>query len=428
MHILFSRRLSARLPRSIAVILASLAVLGSAQAGTIAITNATIYTADKAGVLTNATLIIRDERIIAIGKNVVIPADAQRLDATGKILTPGMFAPSSQFGVVEVAGVTESDDHRNGNSRYSAALDMADAFNPNSVHIPIARIDGITRAMVVPEAKKGGSAISGQGLVVSLGTGPTWLVKGQAAMFVEFGEQGAGLSGNRASAVLALREAFEEVRNAGKNLPDPHKDAVLTQLDIAALRPVLAGKTPLVMSANRASDITAALALAEQYKFKLIISGGAEAWQVASQLARRKVPVIMDPLNRLPRHFESLGSRADNAILLLKAGVSVAFNEDGDSIQSTRNLRQLAGNAVNAGVDPQLALKAITLVPAQLYGLDHDLGSLAVGKLADVVIWNGDPFELQSFPDAVFIAGALMPTSNRQTALRDRYMRILKLK
>lgn len=400
----------------------------SVQAATIAITNATIYTADKAGVITQGILVMRDGKIVALGQNATIPSDATVIDGSGQTLTPGFFAPLSTLGVVEVEGVEESDDHSNGNKRYSAALDMADAFNPNSTRIPIARVDGVTRAMVAPESKKGGSAISGRGMVISLGTSANWLIKPHAAMFAQFGEQGAGLNGNRASAVLALREAFEEVRNAGKKKESSQPEPLLTSLDIAALRPVLAGKIPLVMEANRASDITAAIKLAEQYKFKLIIEGGAEAWVVAAALAKHQVPVILDPESFLPRHFESLGARVENALLLQQAGVSIAFSSGGTASHNTRNLRQLAGNAINAGVDAQIALAAITLNPAKMYGLGEQLGSLAVGKIADVVIWNGDPFELVSYPNAVFINGERMPTTTRQTELRDRYMKQLKLK
>jgi imidazolonepropionase-like amidohydrolase len=399
-----------------------------AQAATVAITNATIYTADTAGVISGGTLLMRDDRIVAVGKNIAIPAGASIIDATGKILTPGFFAPLSGFGVTEVDGVSETNDRGAGHKRYSAALDMADAYNPRSLRIPIARIEGVTRALASPISRKGGSVFSGQGVVVSLGSTERWLVKPQAAMFAQFGEEGAQLSGSRASAVLALREAFEEVRSAGKAMLRPNVESTLTALDVAALKPVLAGLEPLVISANRASDITAALQLADQYKLKLIISGGDEAWLVAAQLAQRKVPVILDPQSVLPAEFESLGARADNARLLMQAGVTVVFSDDKTASYNPRNLRQLAGNAIANGVEPQAALAAVTLNPARLYGVDKQLGSLAAGKLADVVVWDGDPFELASYPSAVFIGGERMSTITRQTELRDRYMQMLKLR
>src|SRR5471032_1262819 len=402
--------------------------LPAAQAGTIAITNATIYTADQAGVINGGTLVMRDDRIVAVGKDVKVPPGATVIDAAGKTLTPGFFAPLSAFGVTEVDGVSETNDRNNGSKRYSAALDMADAYNPRSLRIPIARVEGVTRAMVSPGSQKGGSVIAGQGAVVSLGSIDHWLVKPQAAMFAQFGEEGAQLSGSRATAVLALREAFDEVRAAGKPALRPTLESLLTPLDVAALKPVLAGQVPLVMHANRASDITTAMQLADQYRFKLIIEGGDEAWLVATQLAQHKVPVILDPEQILPVEFESLGARPDNARLLQQAGVLVAFSSDHTAGWGTRNLRQLAGNAIAYGYDTQAALAAVTLNPARIYGVDKQLGSLVAGKLADVVIWDGDPFELSSYPSAVFIGGERMSTTTRQTELRDRYMKVLQLR
>lgn len=411
-----------------AALLGAAGAAASAAAGTIAITNATIYTADTAGVIQGGTLVMQNDRIIAVGKDVKAPAGATIIDGSGKILTPGIFAPLSGFGVTEVDGVSETNDRPSGNKRYSAAMDMADAYNPRSLRIAINRVEGVTRAMVSPEARKGGGLFAGQGAVVSLGSVDNWLVKPQAAMFAPFGEEGAKLSGTRASTMLAFREAFEEVRNAGKPAVRPAVDSTLTALDVAALKPVLAGQQPLVINANRASDITAALKMADQYKLKLVITGGDEAWLVASQLAARKVPVILDPQAILPVEFESLGARLDNAKLLMQAGVTVVFSDDKTASYNPRNLRQLAGIAIGNGVEPQAALAAITLNPAKVYGVDKQLGSLAVGKQADVVLWDGDPFELSSYPAAVYISGERMPATNRQTELRDRYMQVHHLR
>ncbi|MES2321962.1 MAG: amidohydrolase family protein [Pseudomonadota bacterium] len=409
--------------------MAALLLAAPAMAGTIAIVNATIYTADKAGVLTGATLVMRDARIVAVGRNLAVPPGATVIDGTGKMVTPGMFAPLSTLGVTDSEGMTEVNDARSGHKRYSAAIDMADAFNPLSLRIPIARVDGVTRAMLAPVAARGGTSILvGQGAVISLGGGSDWLVKSRAAMFAEFGEHAATLNGTRAGTMLAIREAFEEVRTAGKPNNDPKLDSLLSKLDIAALRPVLAGQVPLVVHANRASDIVAAIKLARQFKLRLVISGAAEGWLVARQLAQANVDVIVDPELQLPEEFESLASRSDNAKLLHEAGVMVTLSSSSTASSNARNLRQLAGIAVNGGLDPQAALAGITLNPARLYGVDKQLGSLAAGKMADVVIWDGDPFELSSYPVAVFIAGERMSDTNRQTALRDKYMRMHKLK
>jgi imidazolonepropionase-like amidohydrolase len=194
------------------------------------------------------------------------------------------------------------------------------------------------------------------------------------------------------------------------------------------MKPVMAGQVPLVVSANRASDILAAIALARQYKLRLVIAGGAEAWLVAPQLAAFKAGVILDPLLQLPEGFDSLSARSDNASLLAAVGVLVAFSSDQTAGFNARNLRQLAGNAVRFGLDPATALAAITLNPARMFGVDARLGSLAAGKLADVVLWDGDPFELSSYPAAVFIGGERMADDTRQSALRDKYMRMHHLK
>lgn len=400
-----------------------------ASAATTAIINATIFTADKAGVITNGTLVIRDRRIVSVGMGTTPPPGATIIDGRGKTLTPGMFAPLSSLGVSEIDGVGETNDSGSGHRRYSASIDMADAFNPLSLRIPIARVDGVTRAMVSPQSRRGGSVILGQGTVVSLGSDTEWVVKHKAAMFAELGEAGASLSGTRATVAQAIREAFEEVRSPKlSKAREPNIDGLLSSADIAALRPVLAGQVPLVVGADRASDITAALKLAREYKLRLVIAGGAEAWLVARQLAEAKVGVILDPQLQLPSSFQSMGARRDNARLLHDAGVTVAFSSDKTASYNARILRQLSGIAVNSGFEPQAALAAITLHPARLYGVDKDLGSLAAGKLADVVMWDGDPFELSSHPEAVFISGERMETSTRQSALRDKYMRMHRLK
>lgn len=175
---------------------------------------------------------------------------------------------------------------------------------------------------------------------------------------------------------------------------------------------------------QRASDIEATLRLARDFKLKLVISGGAEAWMVAGQLAAAHVPVLLNPLENLPNHFESLGSTLENAARLQQAGVLIAF-ATGDT-HNARNVTQAAGNAVANGLPWLDALKALMLNPAQIYGMDKDLGTLEQGKLADVVIWSADPLEVSSSVDQVFIAGRKIPMLSRQTLLRDRYMRAMR--
>ncbi|MBN8714258.1 MAG: amidohydrolase family protein [Xanthomonadales bacterium] len=394
------------------------------HSGTWAITGGTVYTLGAAGKIEHGTVLIKDGRIAAVGTDVAIPADAGRIDATGKVVTPGIFDPESQFGVVEVGAVRETRDGSAGDSRFSAAFDVAEAINPRSVLIPVNRIAGVTRAMVSP-TNGGKRIIAGRGAIIDLGSTEGFIHRDPAAMFATLGESGARqVGGSRAAALLALREALQDARdyadNASAYAKNQRRSYALSMLDLQALGPVLDGKQPLVIEVNRASDIEAALRLAQDFKLKLIVSGGAEAWMVADELAKAKVPVMLNPLEDLPAHFETLGSTLENAARLQKAGVLIAF-ATGDT-HNARNVTQAAGNAVANGLPWLDALKALMLNPARIYGMDQDLGTLEQGKLADVVVWSADPLELSSAADQVFIAGRKIPMVSRQTMLRDRYL------
>ncbi len=395
--------------------------------GTYAITGGTVYTLGAAGKIEHGTVLIKDGRIAAVGADVAIPADAERIDATGKVVTPGIFDPESQFGIVEVGAVKETRDASAGDSRFSAAFDVANAINPRSVLIPVNRIAGVTRAMVSPmDGDK--HIIAGRGAIIDLGSTEGFIHRDPAAMFATLGESGAALAGgSRAAAMLALREALQDARdyadNASAYAKNQRRGYALTRLDLQALGPVLDGKQPLVVEVNRASDIEAAMRLAHDFKLKLIISGGAEAWMVADELAAAHVPVLLNPLEDLPAHFETLGSTLENAARLQKAGVLIAF-ATGDT-HNARNVTQAAGNAVANGLPWLEALKALMLNPARIYGMDKDLGTLEQGKAADVVVWSADPLELSTSAEQVFIAGRKIPMVSRQTMLRDRYMQAM---
>jgi imidazolonepropionase-like amidohydrolase len=183
---------------------------------------------------------------------------------------------------------------------------------------------------------------------------------------------------------------------------------------------------PVVVSVNRASDIAATLKLAQHFGLRLVIEGGAEAWMVADQLAKAQVPVLLNPLQDLPDSFDTLGSTLENAARLNKAGVMIAF-ETNDS-HNARNIKQAAGNAVAYGLPYTAALAAMTINPAKIYGIESQVGRLVPGTDADVVIWSGDPLEVTSFADAVFIRGQQIPMVSRATQLRDRYMQYYKAK
>jgi imidazolonepropionase-like amidohydrolase len=403
------------------------ALAAPALADTTAITGGTVYTLGTAGKIEHGTVIIKDGKIAAVGANLPVPQGAKVVDATGKMVTPGIFDPQSQFGVDEVDQVAETQDESLTSTRYSTAFDTADGINPRSMLIPVNRMEGVTRAAVAPAGSS--TVLQGRGAIISLDGVEGYVLRDPAALFVTLGEAGKKLAGGaRGGSLLVLREALQDAKDYGTNREAYDKAArrgySLSRLDLEALQPALKGAMPVVVQVDRASDIEAVLKLAAEFKLKLVISGGAEAWMVADQLAKAQVPVILNPTRDLPEAFESLGASFDDAARLQKAGVVIAF-ETGDSHKSW-NVKQDAGIAVSNGLAWTDALKAITLNPARIYGMDKTVGTLEAGKDADVVVWSGDPLELTTFADAVFIRGQAVALTSRQTELRDRYMPYVK--
>jgi imidazolonepropionase-like amidohydrolase len=392
------------------------------HADVVVITGAQIQTMGPEGVIPDGTLVIENGRIKAVGRSAAVPAGARHIDAHGKVVTPGLLDSATHLGVVEVNQVQGTGDANDQDDRVTAAFNVADAFNPRSTLIPVNRIEGLTRAVVVPESGK--SLIAGLGSVVHLGGTADSLVRTPVAMFASFGERGAELSGgSRAGALLRLREAFQDARDyaANKKAFDAaqRRPYTLSRLDLEALLPVVRGELPLVVRVQRASDIETMLRLAREEKIKLILAGATEAWKVAGQIAAAKVPVLINPLDNLPNDFESLGATLENAARLNRAGVTIAFMTG--EAHNSRNLRQGAGNAVSYGLPWNVALAAMTSTPAKIWGIDSSYGTLEAGKDADVVIWDGDPLELTTYPEKVFIKGVDIPMRSRQTDLRDRY-------
>jgi imidazolonepropionase-like amidohydrolase len=389
---------------------------------TVAITGATVHTAGPAGTLEDATVLIAAGRISAVGREVAVPPGARVIDGRGKVVTPGLFDSLTRLGVVEVGAVSGTRDTATDDDRITAAFRVTDAFNPESTLLPVQRVEGLTRALVAPST--GSSLIAGQAAVVHLGTGSDPVVAAPAAMVVALGERGARLAGgSRAAALLTLREALDDARDYAA-----HRDAwargerreyALSRLDLEALVPVVEGRLPLLVHADRASDIRAALALAAEHGLRLVVAGGAEGWRVAPELAAAGVPVLLDPLENLPASFEVLGATLENAARLHAAGVTVALASE--DAHNARNLRQAAGNAVAHGLPRDVALAAMTSVPAAIWGIGDRYGTLEPGREADVVVWDGDPLELTTYPVAVFVRGREMPADSRQLRLRDRY-------
>ena len=403
-----------------------------AFAAPIAITGATALTARGEEVIRNATIIIDDGRITGIGAGLPVPAGATVIDAKGQPVTPGIVAVPSDLGLTEVGGVRETNDGSARSSPFSAALDMAAAINPGSLHFGIYRMAGVTRAAAVPDS--GNAVFGGQGAVLSLASrGPT-VTRPRAFQFVELGEAGARLAGgSRPAAYAQLVELLDATRrlaaNPAASVGGEDAGSLIKRRDVEALLPVLNGTQALMVHVDRAADILEVLKLKTRYPaLRPVLIGAREAWLVAAQIARAGVPVITHSLYDLPDDFEGLAASRNNVGILQAAGVTVALGPLGGIGGSTPvNLPSYAGNAVAQGLVPGgkglsrgQALAAITANPARILGL-ADTGTLEVGKRADLVLWDGDPLELMSTPVAVWIDGAPQPMTSRQTDLAQRY-------
>lgn len=397
----------------------------AAVADTTAIINATVHTVTERGVLSNATVLIEDDVIIAVGVDIDVPDDATVIDAAGRPVTPGLMNVVSKIGLLEVGQVAGADDYNFSGAPFSAAFDVSPGLNPESVLIPVTRVDGITRAVTVPSGR--GSVFAGLGAVVHLGVANDIVVKGRAALYSAFGGRAADtMGGARGGLAVFMRQAFEDALHYDKNRRNFDQNRtrtyVLHHLDLEALLPVLAGDIPLVVDVNRASDMRVLMALGNEYGIRLIFNGAREAWKLASELAEANVSVIIDPSNNLPTTFDNIYTTRDNARVLHNAGVTFAIATTSfNDFNNPRIITQLAGIGVASGLPYDAALAAMTRNPAEMFGIDDEFGTLAAGMAADVVVWEGDPLELVTQPTHVFIKGKLMPMDNRQIRLRDRY-------
>lgn len=398
----------------------------AAAQSVIAIEGGTVHTMTGPAI-EGATVLIRDGRIEAVGTGLTVPPGAHRIDARGGHVTPGFIESGTQIGLVEVGAVAGSVDHTLTQTaavrdQIRAALDIVDGLNPASTVIAVTRIEGITTAVSRPR----GGLIAGQGAVIDLDGASLdrMLVRSPVGMWASLGEAGAGVvGGTRAASTMRLREVLEDARAYVQRRGDYDRGATreyaASRLDLDALGPVLAGEIPLVIEAHRASDIIGALRIAADYDLRMILAGATEGWMVAGDIARAGVPVVVRVMENLPGSFERLGARYENAALLQQAGVRVILTS-GDT-HNARNLRQEAGYAVAYGLPHDEALRSVTRHAAELWGLD-DYGTLEAAKVANVVVWGGDPLEILTPVQHVIIRGREIPRVSRQTELRDRYM------
>jgi imidazolonepropionase-like amidohydrolase len=396
----------------------------SAPAQTIAITGGRVFPVSGPPI-DNATVLIRDGRIVQVGTNVSVPAGARRIDATGKWVTPGLVDAQTQLALVDEPGNGDVAA-RGRNDALTPSFRVWEGINPRSVYIQPARQHGVTTVIVAPRAA---GIVSGQGTMIDLvdGTLTDMLLNGPATMFGTFDSRPENI-GSRGELFARFRELLDDTKTYIRRRADFERNQsrpfVAGRNDLEAMIPVVEGRQTIAIEANRASDIEMALQIAREYSLKMMIVGGEEAWMVAPKLAAANVPVLIGAMNNIPLSFSTLGARQENAGLLRAAGVSVALignGPGGENNFNVRNIRQEAGNAVAYGLPWNDALRAVTLAPAEMFGVADRVGSLQAGREANVVVWSGDPFEFSSLAEHVFVRGRESTALSRQDELERRY-------
>jgi hypothetical protein len=343
-------------------------------------------------------------------------------------VTPGLFGGISHLGVEEIGLEASVDDYSLKLGSMRPEFDVTQAFNPDSAVLPVARVAGITFAVVSPSAEPGGKGTPGGTLIA--GQGGIARLDGHLdakthALFIDVGGDASALSGgSRAAQFMLLDQAIGEVRAPKALLPNDQR--LLTPAGREVLKGYLAGSGLVVFDVDRASDIRQVVALAKRENLRAVIKGGQEAWRVAAELAAARIPVVLNPLDDLPESFDVVGASLENAARLNQAGVKIAFSLDDPQPHNIRKVRQTAGVAVAHGLPHEAALAALTSNPAEIFGVAARNGALARGRPADLVLWSGDPLEVTSLAERVFIEGRSQPMQSRQTQLRDRYLEKLR--
>lgn len=395
---------------------------------TYAIRNAKIVTVT-GPVIEMGTVVISNGKITAVGANVSVPSNAKVIDGAGLSVYPGMIDSGTTLGLEEIGSVAGSADTSEiGDNNANVHVDVA--LHPDSSHIAVTRVNGITTALTAPE----GGTISGRSALINLdGWVPRDMVlKSPVAMHMNWpGRQGFG---QQQSISELRREQDRQVESVRKILRDAiaygdakdarAKDPKLPRQDVdlklEALIPVVRGQMPVVISANAERDIKNAIAFADEMKLKIIISSGIEAYKLADQLKAKNIPVLVGPVLRMPnREDDPYDAAFTNAGLLSKAGVKIAF-QTGDSAH-VRDLPYHAGMAAAFGLSKEEALKAVTIYPAEIFGVADRIGSIEQGKIANLIVTTGDPLEILTQVRYLFINGRQIPLTSRHTELYEKY-------
>ncbi|HKS83785.1 MAG TPA: amidohydrolase family protein [Candidatus Acidoferrales bacterium] len=418
----------------------SIPVQAQDQPGVYAIEGAKIYTL--AGPpIENGTVVIRDGKIAAVGANVDVPAGAQVIDAKGLEVYPGMIDPITQTGLVEVAAVPATVDESELGD-FNPDLVAATAVNPASAHIPVTRASGITEVIATPGIggmdSRGGGLIPGQASAFSLAgwTMDEMQLNRSVAMVINWPTLSSRTfdfstftmrEGSYADAKKEYDKKVDELTDwldrarhyaqaESKGSPADYE----RDLKLEALVPVVEGKLPVLVVAQRARDIRNAVEFCAKQDLKMILAGGGEAWKVKDLLKEKKIPVILGPTERLPLDEDTpYDEPMTQPSQLYAAGIPIAFSSFDTSF--SRRLSQYAGTAVGYGLPHDEALKAVMLNAAQMFGLADQVGTIEVGKVGNLIVTDGDPLEIQTAVRYLFIRGQLTSTENRHHELYEEY-------
>lgn len=404
--------------------------------GTVAIRNATIVPVTSAPIA-NGTIVFSNGVITAIGASANVPADATVIDGTGLFVYPGMIDSGSNAGLVEVssvAGTVDTSEVGDFNANAQAAV----AINPHSEVIPVTRVNGVTHVVATPE----GGIVSGQSALIQLigWTPPEMVVKAPAAVHVRFPRLRSAPIGDQpqdeeaekelrktyTKEVDKLRDILRDAQAYGKAAAARAASGKVQRYDrdliLEGLVPVVEGRVPVVMHANLARDIRAALAFADEFKLKVILADAQDVGRVLDEVKRRNIPVILGPSLALPaREDDPYDLLFTNAKTLFDAGIPFAI-QSGEA-HNTRNLPYNAGSCAAFGLPKDEALKAVTIYPARIWGVADRLGSLEVGKNASLIVTDGDPLELRTNVKRVFISGEDVPMDSRHTLLYEKFQK-----
>ena len=387
---------------------------------TSAITGARMYAPGSEGFVDDVTIVIQNGMITAVGRDVNIPSTASVVDANGRIVTPAFMNSATHLGLVEVSSVAETIDYVQAEGTLGAAFDIQYGLNPNSELVRKARAEGLAYTVSYP-AGSDSTIFSGLGAVLRIGSNSMTVERSRAALYTSVGGKD---NGSRAETWMALRQWLDIARLSERErqrLIQTESFSLKRDLDI--IKQVVEGKMPLVVETHRESDIRQAVALADDYGIRVILQGGIESWTVAELLATRGIPLILDPTLNLPLYFDRARARDDTAAILSEAGVLIAFSVSGihETFNAGLSLREAAGIAVANGLGHSAAIQALTENPAKIWGLSGHYGAIAAGQNADLIIWDGDPFEPATSIVRVYIEGREVSLVTRQTRLRDRY-------